>query len=696
MKRRSCAWLLLCLLAAGSATQLYAREDRWVEIRSSNFTVYSDAGEKNARRVAEEFEKFHAVIRRLIPSLHAVPAVPTIVLAAKNERTLQSLLPQFWSERGKARPSGIFVGGPEKNYVALRINMDDDYRYHVLYHEYVHLLMRLNFPPLPVWLNEGLAECLGNTVIYDTYSIVGQPNPEQLAILRSENPLMEPPGPGLGQLNPIPLQLLNTEPLLSMEELFAVDNESPHYRDESKVPVFYAQSWALTHMLLLGEQRAHTHKLMRYLELLQDGVPEKKARVQALGDLDELERLLDEYILHLAFYSFKVENPLLQDSKEFPSRELSTLELRTLRGDFFVSMQIWDLGEELFVSVLDEDPDNAEALSSLGILYARQNRAEEAARFFIAAAKAGSKSCITHYHAGGAAMQAGNYEMAEASLRRAIELNPRFAPAYSQLAAILSLNMDTVEEGTQLALKAIELEPGVLSHRLALANALLHQKKVDMAIQYAEQVAAAAESSRDREEAARFLSMARGYRDKLPKAEREENSSETGSNTEKTSAVKNGAPIDPGLEREQAREAKEKALAAVENERQRFLKERADAYEQREKLEETYQEVVHEAGTGGSVSLEGFVRGLLCFDPAGIEMTLDTDGSIRRLHVADYYEVLFKAMDHKPEGELKPCSDLLGKKVQVEYIATPGAAFDGEVQSVGIYKAASKEDAPGD
>ena len=37
--------------------------------------------------------------------------------------------------------------------------------YHVIHHEYVHLLVSLNFEKMPVWTNEGLAEYRADTVV---------------------------------------------------------------------------------------------------------------------------------------------------------------------------------------------------------------------------------------------------------------------------------------------------------------------------------------------------------------------------------------------------------------------------------------------------------------------------------------------------------------------------------------------------
>lgn len=662
MKNVVCGCLVISFLLVNSSFLEAANENPWVEIRSPHFTVFSDAGEKKARSVTHEFEKFYSVIQQFIPSVQSGPSIPPIILAAENERTFRSLLPEFWEEKGLVQPSGIFVGGPEKNYVALRLDMDDDYRYHVVYHEYVHLLIRLNYPPLPTWLEEGLAECFGYTVISDESSNVGRASPVLLNILKNREPL-------------------------SISELFAVDPDSPYYREESKSSIFYAQSWALTHLLLLGDKAAHAPKLWKFLELIQNSVPRDKAAAQAFGDLKELERRLNEYILQLGFYSFKVKTPSIQEPEEYFARAVPSIEIRTLKGDFFVSTKRWTEAKEMLDSVLAEDPQNPDALTSLGVYYERQDQPEEARKYFLAAAQAGSKSCITHYYVGIAALQMKEYQKAETFFREAIRLNSRFAPAYAVLAETLAMRGEAAGTALELAWQAVKLEPGVVSHQLNLASVLMNLGQVDLAIEKGEKIEAAAESLRDREEVKHFLLLARRYRDDLKEMDRRTN--ETGIQPQQ------GMMQDKDYESftrlyesgGDGREAVEKALEKAENERQRLLKGREEAFDRREKAEQGYLKEVDIAGSKSPVTLEGVVFMVNCIDPAVMEIMIETDGSRSKFHIANYFDVQFRTVDYKPDRGLNPCTDLIGRRVIINFIATPGAAYAGEIQDLGIYNA---------
>jgi len=68
------------------------------------------------------------------------------------------------------------------------------------------------------------------------------------------------------------------------------------------------------------------------------------------------------------------------------------------------------------------------------------------------------------------------------------------------------------------------------------------------------------------------------------------------------------------------------------------------------------------------------------------ELMIEADGSLRKFHIANYFDIQFMAIDHQPEGELEPCTDLIGRRVNAEFIATPGSAYAGEILSLGLYK----------
>jgi hypothetical protein len=77
-------------------------------------------------------------------------------------------------------PQGIYAPGEDRHYVAVQSNVESDNPYQIVYHEYTHAIMNLNFQGLPVWLNEGLAEFYANSAIHDKDVEIGKIAPYHL------------------------------------------------------------------------------------------------------------------------------------------------------------------------------------------------------------------------------------------------------------------------------------------------------------------------------------------------------------------------------------------------------------------------------------------------------------------------------------------------------------------------------------
>ena len=225
------------------------KPETWTEVRSPHFVVVTVAGEKQGRQVAEQFEQIRAVFKSVFPGARIDPGQPIIILAVKDEKGLKALLPEFWETKGHTHPAGLFQRGPEKNYVALRLDVQGDNPYHVIYHEYFHLLESLNWEGVPTWLNEGMADFYGNTSIHGKEARLGLPDEYQSQVVKQNK-------------------------LIPLEQLFAADQNSPYYNEANKTSMFYAESWALTHYLMLGDRGAHSKLILDFLTLLHNGVPE--------------------------------------------------------------------------------------------------------------------------------------------------------------------------------------------------------------------------------------------------------------------------------------------------------------------------------------------------------------------------------------------------------------------------------------
>jgi tetratricopeptide (TPR) repeat protein len=451
-------WFILGSLLVVFSCFAADKPETWHEVRSPNFTVVTNAGEKEGRRTAEEFELFRAVIHTVVPAINLDPGQPVIIIAVKDEKSLKKLLPEYWETNGRMRPAGVFLAGPEKHYAALRFDGGGEIRYQVLYHEYVHLLVNVNFEWIPLWLNEGLAEFYANAVLQG-YQV------------------------GLGRPDQSHLYLLQQSKLLPTEELLRVDHKSPHYNEANKSSIFYAQSWALTHYLLVGDRGAHSKKLHEYLDELSEGATERQAAENVYGDLKKFDKTISNYVTSQSHsYYVPVKAPADINEKTFLARPLTPAEAVSMAGDFYVRTRRPVEARASLDQAMALDPALAAPRESMGLLCQSEGKLDEAMQWFDEAVRLDSKSYLAHYYQ---AMMSSKGELgsdrmegAEKALLRSIELNPRFAQAYTTLASLYAARGEKLADAFALAQKAVELEPGSMFHRLNLGTVLLRMERV--------------------------------------------------------------------------------------------------------------------------------------------------------------------------------------------------------------------------
>lgn len=444
--------LVSALLAVLLSAPLALAEERWVEVRSPSFTVVSDGSEKDARRVVLQFEQVRALLREVWPWARVDTVRPVSILAVRDEGALRPLLPGFWEKKGAFHPAGVFVGAPDRSWVALRRDVarfregDEawDNPYLVVFHEYVHLVLRLNFESLPVWLNEGLAEFWGNTIIDGERVYEGRYVPYHLQTLR--------------QRAPMPLAAL-----------FAVDHGSREYHEENRATIFYAQSWALVHYLVLGSDERQG-QINRLAGLLHSGRPAEEAAREAFGDLDALDKELQAYVRRPVLRYRRRQARVGVEADAWPARVLPDAESLALRAGFHVAMGRGAEARDLAGRALGLDPGSSAAHEALALLAWREGKRPEAREALARATSLPGASDFAHYLYGNLLWESlggpEGLERVEASFRRATELNASFAAAYEGLARVKAQRGAPVSETLPLAVRAAQLEPGEIDHAL--------------------------------------------------------------------------------------------------------------------------------------------------------------------------------------------------------------------------------------
>lgn len=483
--------MALALLVTTSYAPARDKQENWIQVQSPHFLVATNAGEKQGRRIADQFERMRSVFHTAFPKLEVDPGAPIIVLAIKDEKDFKALEPQEYLAKGSLKLGGLFLRGPDKNYVLMRVDAEGEHPYAVIYHEYTHLLVSPSAEWMPLWMNEGLAEFYENTDIQQKNALLGKPSFENIEWLRQNR-------------------------LLPLATLFTVDHNSPYYHEEKKGSIFYAESWALTHYLQITDFSQKRHLLADYGALLAQKVDRLEAATRVFGDLKQLQSTLEKYIQTPPFKYFQVQTTTEVDDSAFKVQPLTPNQSDALRADFLAYNHRSTDAQVLLDRVLQDDPNNVSALETKGFLASQQGHLDDARKWYEQAVRLDSQSYVTHYYFAAITMASANaseLDRAETSLRASIKLNPKFAPAFDRLAVLLAMQRKNLDEARMMGLTAITLDPSHVGYRINVANVLMAMDKSDSALQVLEAASKLAKTPEDSQMVADALARRQEYVD---------------------------------------------------------------------------------------------------------------------------------------------------------------------------------------
>ena len=297
----------------------------------------------------------------------------------------------------------MYQRGRRGSYIVMR-SLNPGH-YEVAVHEYTHYVMDHAGLKLPVWLNEGLAE------LYATLS----PRGDQCLI-------------GLPQAGRF--LTLETQRRLDLATLFSVDSASPYYNDPDKMQIFYAESWALTHMLAVSED--YSRHFSAFLSLVSSGRPAREAlRVVYGKELASVEADLDQYIhrrtLPALLFDIRVGSTLAQATLTTASNAELDLSVADLLSS---NATAGPEAESKVRELASAHPGEAGFEELLGYLALRKNQTDAARLHFGNAVERQSNDPVAIYNSARLQQDSG----APASevvpmLERVLALKPDYEPA---------------------------------------------------------------------------------------------------------------------------------------------------------------------------------------------------------------------------------------------------------------------------
>ncbi|HEY1904290.1 MAG TPA: tetratricopeptide repeat protein [Terracidiphilus sp.] len=611
---------IIALFWAAACTFAPAATEQWFQISSPHFTVITNSNDKQGRHVLDQFERMRWLFQTLFPKTNVDPALPIVVVAVRNQKNFQSFEPPAYLAKGQLNLAGFFLRTADENYVLVRLDAEDEHHpFSTIYHEYTHLQFSGAADWMPLWLNEGFAEFVQNTEIRNKDVLLGEPSVDDILYLRQNR-------------------------LMPLSTLFKVDQSSPYYHEEQKGSVFYAESWALTHYLEVTDREKGTHLVPDYVSLVKQHQDPLVAAQTAFGDLKKLQSALEFYIGSGSYKQFILSSAAAPiDESSYQNKPLTQTQADAIRADFLVNVQRTQEARTLLDQVLKADPNNAQAHQTMGYLASRDGDYEAARKWYDEAVKLDSQSFLAHYYFATLSMRNGDSKdpAIESSLRAAIRLNPSFAPAYDQLAALFAMQHEKLDEAHLFNIRAIQLDPGNLVYRLNAAMVLMTMGRYDGAasvLRTAEQVLKSPHDSAILQNRLKEVEAIRSL----------------GANPSNMVTAPPTGEVDA----------------------------------QTVKVVDVVPQPKHptEPPNGSKHTATGVIRSVQCGYPAELEFQIDTGKKPVSVYSNNYFKIDLTALGFTPTGSLNPCKDFEGMKARVQYAETSDKTIDGQVIAVELRK----------
>ena len=505
--------ILAALLVAVVAVSVHAK-DVWTSVHSRNFVLVGNASEKDIKQVAVRLEQFREVFTHLFPGMNFNSPVPTTVIVFKNDSSYRPF---------KSNPNlaGYFQPGPDVNYITLTTEVRGEQDpFNVIFHEYTHLLVNNTIGNAPVWFNEGLAEYYSTFSITDDRKVVlGKPIANHVFLLRDNR-------------------------MLPLRTLFQVDYKSPYYNERNKQSIFYAESWALVHYLLIGKE-GRLEQLGKFVELLRAKLPMEVAFHQSFQiSIETMEKELHDYVRQDRYRVMEghFERKLETDAA-LQTVPITEADAQAYLGDLLLHIYRKDC-ETYLLKAIELDPQQSLAHAALGVSRLRDGKQAEALRNLEQAVAADSQNYLVHYYyayvlsrpntdqsqpINGFAPEVASKIRDE--LLKAIQLRPDFPESYGLLAFVSVVTGQNLDESLALVKRAVANSPG--RNDLIFMLGQLHLRKGDYveARQLFEQVTTSNVTEEVRQQAESLLAEVVSFQQQQEKQEKPEAEKQTRAST---------------------------------------------------------------------------------------------------------------------------------------------------------------------
>jgi tetratricopeptide (TPR) repeat protein len=363
-----------------------ARAD-WLRLRGTKTELLTDAGIKDGQRALARLEQ----IRAILPGSNDDSRRELRVVLFDSEK-------EFREYARSETTSGLYLSGLERDYIVTHAGGELP---RVVTHEFVHFLLHQTPAPLPRWFEEGMAELYSNTQINSKRVRIGKEIESHM-------------------------NLLLARPWLNAKQM-AAERPAMGQDPEEAESMFYAESWALMHMLNLSPN--YRDHLPQFVTLLANGTDGAEAFHTAFGrDFEKALADLPGYLKKIRSVQLDIPPPAaFSPAKAEP---VSEVDANLLRGDIALRRGLAEQARTLFEQTAREHPDSATAQAGLGMLAMTQNRPGEARRYLEKALQLDDKDATILFEYALLERDAGaGTERVRELLEKVVALNPNFGEA---------------------------------------------------------------------------------------------------------------------------------------------------------------------------------------------------------------------------------------------------------------------------
>ena len=329
---------------------------QWISSSTPNFRLYTAQSPESGDRILQALEqaRYFFLKTGLFTSDSAAPL--TIFISHAGDGL------------SSGRVCGYYQRGRKTDYIVLQDRSPGCEQTPI--HEYTHFALEHAGIKLPQWLKEGLADLYSSLEPRGSETLIGRALPGRLFVLR-------------------------TRPPVDWDVLLSIEPDSPYYRQSRDTPAFYAQSWALTHMLAIDSDYSARFEI--FVRSLANGRSSLDSFRSVYGkDLDQVNADLKEYLrqTNLPMRAFDVD--INRYSVRVVHSAATQEEIDIAIADLLASNPYTQSEAEAKLLELSERyPLNPEPEELLGYITLREHRAEEA-RLHFARAIQRSKGAYNH------------------------------------------------------------------------------------------------------------------------------------------------------------------------------------------------------------------------------------------------------------------------------------------------------------